>query len=167
MKDALQACVSESNVAAGDGDDNISFLIEPGLNSKTDNSPAPAMLFSTPATHEEDSDEEILIKKPRIRTNYIEESDNEDPLPPLPIITPLTSPMTTTLPQLSVAEGANEDALVPTHEGKRCQSFCTPAREGPIRSLVSVCMSVCLYVTKINFGNFLNFGSYDLLNFAQ
>ena len=43
--------------------------------------------------------------------------------------------------------------------------FWTPAREGPIRSLVSVCMyvcmSVCMSVTKINFVNFLIIGSYD------
>ena len=39
--------------------------------------------------------------------------------------------------------------------------FWTPVREGPIRSLLYVCMSVCVDVTKMNFVNFLKIGSYD------
>ena len=39
--------------------------------------------------------------------------------------------------------------------------FGPPKEKGPIRSLLSGCMSVCLSVTKINLVNFLNFGSYD------
>ena len=43
--------------------------------------------------------------------------------------------------------------------------FWTPVREGPIRSLLYVCLSVCMYVwmdvTKINLVNLLKIGSYD------
>ena len=39
--------------------------------------------------------------------------------------------------------------------------FGPPKGKGPIRSLLYVCPSVCMYVTKINFVNFLKIGSYD------
>merc|ERR1712212_828561 len=39
--------------------------------------------------------------------------------------------------------------------------FGPPKGKGPIRSLSSVCMSVCMSVTKINLVNFLKIGSYD------
>ena len=38
--------------------------------------------------------------------------------------------------------------------------FWTPEGKGPIRSLWSVCIYVCVYVTKINLVNFLKIGAY-------